>query len=160
MSTFHGRWPWSRQMFATAPWLIPIRLARVRDDQCVEPSAGFSVNVTRTTCSTMPSGSHGLRPRPSATTPTPLTPRSVNDVRQARTVFALTPHRRPISSFATPSAASNRPRACRTTRCGNDGEFAIASSPARCSSLISNRAAARVPAIHEDYTNPQAISLT
>ncbi len=75
VSTFHGCSSWSRQMFATAPWLTPIRLARVRLDQCVDPSAGFSVSVTRTTCSTIPSGSHGLRPRPSATTPTPDTPR-------------------------------------------------------------------------------------
>jgi hypothetical protein len=122
-----------------------------RVDQCVDPSAGFSVNVTRTTCSTIPAGSHGLRPRPSATTPTPATPRRANEARHARTVFALTPHRRPISSFATPSAASNRPCACRTARCGNDSEFAIATSSARCSSLISNRAADRVPAIPEYY---------
>ena len=109
VSTFHGCSSWSRQMFATAPWLIPIRLARVLVDQCVEPSAGFSVKVTRTTSATIPSGSHGLRPRPSATTPTPATPRCANDARHARTVFALTPRRRPISSFATPSAASSSP---------------------------------------------------
>jgi hypothetical protein len=47
----------------------------------------------------------------------------------------VTPHRRAISSFATPSAAAIRPLAWITTRCGNVEFPAIRSNCARCSSV-------------------------
>ncbi len=123
---------------------MPICFARVRVDQCVDPSAGFSVNVTRTTSLDHAFGQPRLAASALGDHPDPGHPALSEPRRQARTVFALTPQRRPISSFATPSAASSRPLACRTARCGNDGDAAIASRSARCAVVTASRAAARV----------------
>jgi len=101
---------------ATESFEIPTLRASDRVVQCVEVSSGFSFTVTRTTSATFPSASHGLRPRPSAITPTPPTPSRAKAARHERTVFALTPTRRPISSLGRPSAAPSSPLAWRTAR--------------------------------------------
>ena len=78
MSTLHGFRLWSDQMRATASLPIPNLRARERVVQCVEPSAGFSWQVTRTTSATVPSARAGLRPRPLAIVPTPAVPWAAN----------------------------------------------------------------------------------
>jgi len=86
----------------------------------------------------------GLRPRPGAITPTPSTPVSAKRARQRRTAFGVVPHRRAISLFPTPSAASSRPLAWSTARCGNEDDRAIASSATRSSTVSSNPGASIV----------------
>ena len=107
MSTFHGLRLWSAQICATVSFPTPTRAARDRVLHCVEPSAGNSLWVKRSTSSTVPGGNDGLRPRPFAITPTPSTPVTANRFRHRRTASESTPERRAISSFATPSAAHN-----------------------------------------------------
>jgi hypothetical protein len=80
-----------------------------RVDQHVDPSSGTECNVSITITSTGAAGISNLWPRPGAITKTPSTPASKSRARQRHTVSGIAPHRRAISWFATPSAASNRP---------------------------------------------------
>ena len=120
---------------------MPTRAAIMRVDQCVDPSAGNSLCVSRSTSSTVPAGRLGLRPRPFAILPTPAMPSALNRERQRRTVSDSTPQRRAISSLATPSHAHKRPCAWITCRCDNDVEAAIRSNSARCCTVAVNAAA-------------------
>ena len=97
--------------------------------------------VSRTTVATVPSGSHDLRPRPLAISPTPSTPLSSKRRRHRRTVSASAPERLATSSLATPSAVHNNALTWRTVRCGNDYERAKRSSAARSASDTGNGAA-------------------
>ncbi len=126
---------------------MPCRAAINLVVQCVEPSSGLACNVSFTTASTVPSGSHDLRPRPAAITPTPSTPASAKRARHRRTVLGVVAHRRAISSFATPALANNKPLAWTTLRCGNDDDFVIASNATR-SRLVSFNGAATATGIH------------
>jgi hypothetical protein len=89
-STRHGLSSWSRQMRATESLTILKRLAIERVVHCVEPSSGSSCRVSWITASTVPGGSHDLRPRPSAILPTPSTPLSAKRFRQALTASEST----------------------------------------------------------------------
>jgi hypothetical protein len=95
LSTFHGLTPSSRQTRATVSLPTPARAANERVVRWVELSASA------------PSGNHVPRPRPFAITPTWFMPRSTRACRHEHTVFDGPPPRRPISSFANPSAANN-----------------------------------------------------
>jgi len=96
---------------ATASLPIPTRAARLRVVQCVEPSAGNSVRVSRSTSPTVPGGSQDLRPRPFGDHPDPGRAFAANRFRHRRTGSGSTPLRRAISSLATPSPAHNNARA-------------------------------------------------
>jgi hypothetical protein len=113
----------------------------VRVLQCVAPPGGVSCAVNRSTFATVPSGSHGLRPRPLAITPRRSIPVSANLARHRRTVSESTPQDRAICSFATPSAANSKALACTTVRYGNVDDFAIRVSSTRCSALTGNAGA-------------------
>jgi hypothetical protein len=97
VSTLQGFRSWSRQIRATLSLPIPNRCASVLVVQCVEVSGGASSRVTRSTSATVPSGSHDLRPRPSAILPKLSRPFSAKRARHFRMELALTPTRRAIS---------------------------------------------------------------
>ena len=77
-----------------------------RHDQCVSPS-GFECSVKSTISATFSSLIDGLRPRPLATSPNPISPSFSNWPRQASTVGRDTPTTSLISEFDTPSAVNS-----------------------------------------------------
>ena len=141
VSTLHGLRLWSDQIPATVSLPMLSRRASDRVVQCVDPSAGSSCCVIRTTSDTVPGGSEGLRPRPLAMTPTPSTPLSTNRARHRRMASESTLERRAISSLLRPSAAQSSARAWTTLRCASDDDVATRCSSLRCESLSGSAAA-------------------
>ncbi len=132
------RWPYERMALE-----IPECAAMERHDQCVADS-GVVCRVSCTILSMVSWGIDGLRPRPLATLPMRSTPSASKRARHASTVPRPTPTRSAMTLLATPSAASNRPLAWRTSRCGRELDRAMRSSSARCSTVISSGAAGRL----------------
>ena len=79
----------------------------------------------------VPAGSVAFRPRPGRTVPTPATRRSKNRRRHRHTRSGDTPSWRATAIVATPSAASNNPRASITSRAGNVCDRAIRCNASR-----------------------------